>query len=155
MPLRKPVTPSPLSAAARKVNGMTTIDATMFAMIVASSWMPKTRHQEPRTSFAERLIDFTMPCFSSISAGEASEKRIISHSATMPRAEAAQDGECDAAVVRARGGHEDAGQRADGDDRDGDEQQQEDQAEQLAAAGGGRRARPRRWSPTCRAPRGW
>ena len=63
---------------------MTTIAATTLAMIAASNWMPKTRHQEPRTSFAERLRDFMMPCFSSISAGEAREKRNHSHSATTP-----------------------------------------------------------------------
>ncbi len=82
VPSRKPPTPPPLRAAARKAKGITMIDATTFAMTAASSWMPKTRHQEPRTSFVERPMAFLMPCFSSIRAGEASEKRTMSHTAT-------------------------------------------------------------------------
>lgn len=134
---RKPLMPLPLRAAARTANGMTTIDATMLAMIVASSWMPKIRHQEPRTSLAERLIDLRTPCFSSMSAGEAREKRIISQRATT--AAPSPPRTASAAAGAARPGERDdhTRQDTDADDRAGEERQQEGQTEQFQQLGAG------------------
>ena len=117
--------------------------------------MPKTRHQEPRTSLAERLMDRLMPCFSSMSAGEASANRTDSQIATAAAGDAAEHEQRDRRTAGAGERGQDPGYAGHDDDPPAMSGSNSVSPNSRSSLRAGVAPGLSRRSPACRSRRGW